>query len=194
MFFIFSNPNPIVRLELNNYVGLCKIDTDSYELKYLCSFRSTLDGDIIESIENIMLLKHSKYSIEFDTNLENIKLLYGDIQTVRKQFSDAKVSPPEINNGFINSDTIRNIKFGSSITKQTIHLSSAAIYKNKLWAMLGQSQVVILEKDKSFDESQIIDNDILNGEPVTRFVSTPYGLIGIGEGIVGLIDTENLGK
>ena len=35
---------------------------------------------------------------------------------------------------------------------------------------------------------------ILGGERVRKFVSTPYGLVGIGAGVVGLIDTESLGK
>ena len=69
-------------------------------------------------------------------------------------------------------------------------MSTAAIHNDHLWARLGKSQIIIVEKDKSFEEAEIIDNNILDGEPVERFVSTPYGLVAIGNGIVGLIDTE----
>ena len=71
-----------------------------------------------------------------------------------------------------------------------LDLSTSAIHENKLWARLGASQILIVEKGGSYEDAEIIDNNILDGGPVCRFVSTPYGLIGIGEGIVGLIETE----
>jgi hypothetical protein len=76
----------------------------------------------------------------------------------------------------------------------TLDLSTGTIHNNKFWARLGQSQIIIAEKGKSFEEAEIIDNNILDGGPVFRFVSTPYGLIAIGEGTVGLIETEGTQK
>jgi hypothetical protein len=72
-----------------------------------------------------------------------------------------------------------------------LSFDGVGVYKNKLWARMGQSQILIIEKGKSFEDAQIIDNNILNGEPVVRFVSTSYGLIAIGNRTVGLIETEN---
>ena len=42
--------------------------------------------------------------------------------------------------------------------------------------------------------SKIIDNNILSGGKVLQFVSTRYGLVAIGEGTVGLIETNNYEK
>lgn len=75
-----------------------------------------------------------------------------------------------------------------------LDLSTGDIHNNKLWARYGMSQLLIIGKNRSFEEALIIDNNILDGEPVERFVSTPYGLVGIGDGIVGLIETENTEK
>jgi hypothetical protein len=56
-----------------------------------------------------------------------------------------------------------------------------------MWARQGLSQVIIIHKGKSLAQAEVIDNNILNGGPVLRFISTPYGLVAIGEGTVGLI-------
>ncbi|MBN2588349.1 MAG: hypothetical protein JXA96_00685 [Sedimentisphaerales bacterium] len=69
-------------------------------------------------------------------------------------------------------------------------LSTGTIHNNKVWARLGPNQIFIGEIGKGTEEAQIIDNNILDGEPVHRFVSTPYGLIAIGEGAVGLVEAK----
>lgn len=73
-------------------------------------------------------------------------------------------------------------------------LSTGDVYKNQFWARMGKSQILIAEKGKGFEEAEIIDNDLLNGKPVEKFISTPYGLIAIGEETVGLIETETVEK
>ena len=70
-----------------------------------------------------------------------------------------------------------------------LDLTSSAIHDNELWAVYKPDQVMIIEKGENFDEAEIIDNSLLDGTPVIKFISTPYGLIGIGEGFVGLIET-----
>ena len=67
--------------------------------------------------------------------------------------------------------------------------SSSSIQDNILWGKWGKSQIIKIQIGKAIENAEIIDNNILDGEPVYKFVSTPYGLIGIGEGIVGLIET-----
>ena len=69
-----------------------------------------------------------------------------------------------------------------------IDLSTAAIHDGKLWARYGKNQLVILPRGQSLDEAQILANNILDGGKVLRFLSTPYGLVAIGEGSVGLIE------
>lgn len=48
----------------------------------------------------------------------------------------------------------------------------------------------ILRNSKIFDKSKITDRKILNGEYAETFLETPYGLIAIGEGAVGLIEAK----
>ncbi len=77
-----------------------------------------------------------------------------------------------------------------SLAQGKMIMTKCAIHNNKLWARLGDNRIFILGMDQRVEDAKIIDNNILDGEPVYRFFSTPYGLIGIGEGIVGLIEIE----
>ena len=85
------------------------------------------------------------------------------------------------------------MKFGSHYTGN-LDLLTADIYDDQLWARLGKTQIAILHRGESWEKAKIINNDILDGEPVERFVSTPYGLVAIGNGIVGLIETGSDSK
>ncbi len=70
-----------------------------------------------------------------------------------------------------------------------LDLGTAAIHGRKLWARYGKDQLGIIPRGESFDKAEIIENNILDGGKVLRFLSTPYGLIAIGEGTVGLVET-----
>jgi hypothetical protein len=52
----------------------------------------------------------------------------------------------------------------------------------------------VLRNSKIFDQSKIVDRNILNGEYAETFIRTPYGLVAIGEGTVGLIETEKVSE
>ncbi len=91
---------------------------------------------------------------------------------------------------FLTDSFLSNVTLGPYVTQGNLDLSTGVVHNNKLWAKFGRGQILIIEKGKSFEEARFIDNNILNGVPVERFVSTPYGLIAIGEGTVGLIKTE----
>jgi hypothetical protein len=67
---------------------------------------------------------------------------------------------------------------------------SATIHNDTLWGRWGQNQIMKIQVGKKVQDAQSIDNNILDGGPVSRFVSTPYGLIAIGQGTVGLIETQ----
>jgi hypothetical protein len=69
-------------------------------------------------------------------------------------------------------------------------LSSATIHKDTLWGRWGQNQIIKIKVGQKIQDAHVFDNNILDGGPVSRFVSTPYGLIAIGQGSVGLIETQ----
>jgi hypothetical protein len=69
-----------------------------------------------------------------------------------------------------------------------IDLSTAAVHGDEVWARYGKSQLIVLHRGKSFEEATVMDNDILDGGKVLQFFETPYGLIAVGEGSVGLIE------
>ncbi len=73
-------------------------------------------------------------------------------------------------------------------------LTSAAIHNSTLWGQWGESQIIKIQVGKKLEDAEIIDNNLLDGEPVWKFVSTPHGLVGIGNGTIGLIETENVEK
>jgi hypothetical protein len=66
---------------------------------------------------------------------------------------------------------------------------TAAVHKGRLWMCFGTSQIAIASQDRPFEEARAVPNDILNGEPAIKFLSTPYGLVAIGNGTVGLIES-----
>jgi hypothetical protein len=69
-----------------------------------------------------------------------------------------------------------------------INLSSAAIHDDTLWAPLGTSRLVIMPRGATEEQIVVCENDWLDGRPVCTFLSTPHGLIAIGDRAVGLVD------
>ena len=82
--------------------------------------------------------------------------------------------------------------FGPYYTKNYCDPETGDIHNDKFWARLGESQIIIVEKGGDFEDAQLIDNNILDGGSVLKFVSTPYGLVAIGEGTVGIIETGKI--
>ncbi len=81
----------------------------------------------------------------------------------------------------------------TSLLLGSIAIRTATVHDDKMWARQGLSQLIAIEKGKSLDQADVMNNDILNGDSVLRFFSTPYGLVAIGEGtvgLIGLIETE----
>lgn len=71
-----------------------------------------------------------------------------------------------------------------------VDLLGAAIHENRVWARLGESQVVVIPMPGAKGDVVTLDNNLLDGGGVVRFVSTPQGLIGIGNGVAGLIEAN----
>jgi len=171
--------------------GFWKMDTISKELKYLGPVGSstiTRFDDIVEALGEKILIKSISSLVEFDTDSEEMKVIYGDHRVLRVEFLRKNINPPDYEN-MLKPTLLRGMTFGPYYVGH-IDLSTSTFHNNKLWARLGESQIIIVGKGESLEEARIIDNDILDGEPVSRFVSTPYGLVAIGNGTVGLIDTK----
>jgi hypothetical protein len=64
----------------------------------------------------------------------------------------------------------------------------AAIHRDELWAPYGETQIIILRRGTTMKDAEFIPNDILDGKRVRHFLSTPYGLVAVGEGGVGLVE------
>ena len=69
-----------------------------------------------------------------------------------------------------------------------IDLATAAVHGDELWACSGKTSIIVLKRGKGIERARVFDNDILEGEQAFSFVSTPYGLVAIGGGTVGLIE------
>ena len=173
--------------------GLWKMNIKSRDLQYLGPVWTAhhYGWDMfIESAGQKMFFKTVPYLLEFDAYSEKIKFVVGNKRDLINRYRSKNI-PLSIfwDDLFVSNHVPQNLEF-SVYYIGSCDLSTAAIHNDHLWARLGKSQIIIVEKDKSFEEAEIIDNNILDGEPVERFVSTPYGLVAIGNGIVGLIDTE----
>jgi hypothetical protein len=168
--------------------GLWRMDTNTQELKYLGSAQ----GSFIQDLEsNNLWLTSSSYWIEIIPDSEKITLILRDALTKLRMSPQKNKLVAGLNEDmFLPESFLNDVVFGLYGALSSIDLSTSAIHGDKLWARFGKNQIVIAEKGKSFKEAQIIDNDILDGGPVSRFVSTPYGLIAIGAGTVGLIETQ----
>lgn len=68
-------------------------------------------------------------------------------------------------------------------------LSTGALHNGRFWGRWGRSQIIVIPWGAGVEEAQIVDNNILDGHAVCNFMSTPYGLVAIGDGTVGLVET-----
>jgi len=186
---IYKNDNKLIfKSSGNSLSGLWSMNIENKELKNI----TTLGGNLSEDYENFLWLKSSMHWYKIDPNLDNITLV---MRASKKQLSKYPGTIERLlsfkEDLFLPESFLNSVVFGSSSlqSQSELDLEFGAIYHDKLWARLGKSQIIIAEKGKSFEDAQIIDNNILDGKPVLQFISTPYGLIGIGEGTVGLIET-----
>ncbi len=184
---LLESPNKLFFSASGNNInqgGLWKLNTDTLDLQYIWSGVT----DIYKDMNNDIWLNSTSYKMKLEPDSEKITaiMLPGKKQwyaNVIKAISglDKDLFVPE---SFLNAVT-----FGPYYALGNLDLSTSAIHNNKLWARIGKSQIIIAEKGKKFEEAQIIENNILDGQPVEKFVSTLYGLIAIGKGTVGLIET-----
>ncbi|MBN2591376.1 MAG: hypothetical protein JXA96_16040 [Sedimentisphaerales bacterium] len=162
---------------------LWKVNIKTHESNYI----RTIEGEFITDTNNTWI-KSSGKLIKFDPVSESMKLT---IRTSMDFYRRYPKNIPDIygldEDLFLPETFLKKVNVGSIYTEGNLDISTGAIHNNKLWSRYGKNKIIIAENGGNFENAQIIENDILNGKPVYKFISTPYGLVGIGEGIVGLI-------
>lgn len=165
------------------WYGFWKINTNTRQLKQV-----RFDGVSYTGAKSIVdsggkwWFKAISLLAEFDTKSEKTKFILVNPAMGK----DIKWQP----HFFVPESSWKKIPYGNCVFGY-LDLSTSAVHGDRLWARLGESQLITIQRDKSLEEAEIIENNILNGGAVMRFLSTPYGLVAIGERTVGLIETEN---
>ena len=161
---------------LSEIAGFWKIDTSSKKLqflwqdKYLTRWPAEIDNQ-----GGNWWLRNNWILAKFDPNSEVATFIFGGLPTMNQ------VPILQVKEESFTPDGYSYQNFGT-----------AAIYQDKFWARFGQSQIIITEKGKGKEAAKIIDNNILNGEGALKFFSTPYGLVAVGEGSIGIVNTESI--
>ena len=173
-----------------NCDGLWKLDVGTHRTTYLGPFSEIPHWLDTEEAEGTLRLKTTSLFMEFDIQSETMRFLAGNPSHIVELRSEKKVPLCKFEHRpFVPDASKKEILF---YAQDRFDLISAAIHGDQLWARFGMSQIAILKRGRPFEETEIIPNDILDGEPVVRFISTPYGLVAIGNGTVGLIETGDL--
>jgi hypothetical protein len=188
IYFLVLDPGEYWRTDrVRNCDGLWKLNTDTRLTTYLGPF---WQDDVVQWLDTetspgTLWFKAFRNLVAFDINSETMQFLLGDPTHLMELRSKKKAPLCKFEFvPFIPEASMRRISFGNSHFEAV----SAAIQVDQLWAPLGPGQVMVFFKGKPYEQARIIDNTLLDGEPVLRFVGTPYGLVAIGIGTVGLIE------
>ncbi|MHC4336339.1 MAG: hypothetical protein ACYSTG_00085 [Planctomycetota bacterium] len=189
LFFLFGEreKDPKINYQLEQYWGLWKINTNTKQPAHL--WHDDHFPLILENIDNFgqrWWLRDLLSLIQFDPDSEKATFIMGWEQVLEK----TDPMPQLAQDPFVPKDSPHKIGSGFGHAG-LINLRTAAVHKGQLWARLGKNRLIILHKGNGFEKAEKIANNILDGNQVLRFFSTPYGLIAIGEGTVGLIETKN---
>jgi hypothetical protein len=90
------------------------------------------------------------------------------------------------------STTILSSSVTAGITfsyRNGVDLSTAAIHDNAIWARYGYNKLIKMPM-KPGEKATVFDNVFEHGR-IQLFYSTPYGLLGIGEGAIGFVDIQS---
>ncbi|MBN1975426.1 MAG: hypothetical protein JW787_17450 [Sedimentisphaerales bacterium] len=191
LFFLVYDPSFPKKEGKENLEGLWKMNTKTQEIRYLnlvLAFKP--DQVTVENFGQEFWYKPWKFIVKFDPDAEKSTMVVGNVDRLMNAYLEKNIPFTIGHDIFLPESFMDSVSFGPYHFLGNLDLSTSAIHTDKLWARLGESQIIIAEKGKRFEEAKIIDNNLLDGEPVHRFVSTPYGLVGIGEGTVGLIEDK----
>jgi len=169
--------------------GLWKMNVATRALTYFGYGGILSRGHVITDGTKRLFADRSSLT-EFDLETEKSRLICGGMWWV-KEHSELPIKRMESERaGGVEESLNRKFTYGLSALGH-VDLSGAAIHKNRVWARLGQSQLVVIPMAGAEGDVITLDNNLLEGGEVVRFVSTPHGLVGIGNGTAGLIETDD---
>jgi hypothetical protein len=169
--------------------GLCEMDVNTRELKYFGFGAIGEKGHVISDRKPWLFASPSSL-VAFDPNTEKARLICGEPWWLKQQ-QEFSIKRMEFERaGGVEESLNRRFTYGSSPFGY-VDLFGAAIHENRVWARLGESQIVIIPMSGATGDVITLDNNLLDGGEVVRFVSTPHGLVGIGNGTAGLIETDD---
>jgi len=116
-----------------------------------------------------------------------IEIIFEDRDETLRSSSRYQSAWTIVEHPFVPVQEQERLPFGMEVFN-ALDLSTAAVHGDELWARYGKSQIIVLHRGKRFEDATVMDNDILEGGKVLQFFETPYGLIAVGEGSVGLIE------
>jgi hypothetical protein len=172
--------------------GLWRMDVRTKELKYfgLGGIRRPGWGHVVADHKPWVFCDRSSL-VEFDPGSERGEVILGEPSWTR-QVPSWDVKRVEFERADLASEeSQKGLSYGPWFTN-SVDLSEAAIHENRVWARLGPSQLVVIPCRGTKGSTIITDNNLLDGSEAERFVSTPYGLIAIGNGTVGLVETADV--
>jgi hypothetical protein len=164
--------------------GLWRLDQATRDLRRLCVFTdyATIVGWGREHwLADDCLLAH------LDSDSSKVELLLVSDEGAKRFQGQERTTWVVENTPFVPPTSQAKMNFLTYMFGD-IDLSTAAVHGDEIWARYGKSQIIVLRRGKGLDEATIMDNNILEGGKVLQFFETPYGLIAIGEGSVGLIE------
>jgi hypothetical protein len=191
LFFLVYYPQVPNSKDKDNPTGFWKMNTKTREMQYFGPlYAYNPDRINVEYSDQKLRFISSYIIIDYYPDTNKFTQIVGDTQWLIKRYSEKNIPLDLGQDLFIPESFLEKVKLGSWYVG-SFDLLTSAIHNDQLWARLGKTQIAILRRGEPWEKAEIIDNDILDGEPVERFVSTPYGLVAIGNGIVGLIETES---
>jgi hypothetical protein len=186
--FFFTSRTSLPRQETTSD-GLWRMDVATRALMYLGFGGLSDSGHVVMDGTRCLFADRSSL-VEFDLGTEKARLVCGDTWwlTQNPQLCSQRLEVERA--GGVGESPNRKFTYGPSVFGR-VDLSGAAVHEKRVWAPLGESQVVVIPAGGTEGEVVTLDNTLLEGGPVLRFMSTPYGLIGIGHGTAGIIDTRS---
>ncbi len=172
--------------------GFWRMDVRTRELKYfgVGGMERPGWGHVVDDRKPWILCSNASL-VEFDPESEQGRLILGDPWWA-KGLSFLNVKKVDFDRADIASEkSQQGLSYGPWFSNY-VDLSQAAIHENRVWARLGESQLVIIPCHGAQGRTIIAGNNLLDGSAAERFVSTPYGLIAVGNGTVGLVETADV--
>ncbi len=164
------------------YDGVWTLDTETRKLTQ-CQLYGT-----ITAAGRKLLVKSPESLIEFDPRQNRAILLAGRTWWARF-LPGGRITGVEFHEEPFISDSVARQLSNTYGHSGGVYLQPAVVHEGKLWT-LGSHRLIVIPAGAAMDDVAIMDNNLLNGREVESLLSTPYGLIGVGAGMAGLIGIE----